>query len=90
MDFVYPALFRANEDGSYTITFPDLPGCISGGQTMGNAIHMAQSALTQWIGLLQDKKMAIPASSAHEDIVPGPSEFINLIHAEIKDSRAQF
>ena len=29
MDYAYPAIFHANGDGSYTITYHDLPGCIS-------------------------------------------------------------
>ena len=48
-EFVYPAVFHTNEDGSFTITYPDLPGCISEGNSLGNAMYMAQAALTQWI-----------------------------------------
>jgi hypothetical protein len=34
VEYVYPAVFQANEDGSYTITYPDLPGCLSAGEFM--------------------------------------------------------
>ena len=45
-EYIYPAVFHLNrDDGSYTITFPDLPGCISEGKSLGNAITMAASAL---------------------------------------------
>jgi predicted RNase H-like HicB family nuclease len=54
MEHTYPAIFHLNGDGSYTITFPDLPGCISEGKSLGNAIYMAQSALTQWIEYLTE------------------------------------
>ena len=34
-DYVYPALFHFNaDDGSYTITYPDIPGCISEGKSL--------------------------------------------------------
>lgn len=56
MEYIYPAIFELNSDGSYTITFPDLPGCISEGKSLGNAIDMAQSALTQWIEYLLEEK----------------------------------
>lgn len=46
-EYVYPVLFHPNEDGSFTITYPDLPSCISEGKTPGNATYMAQAALTQ-------------------------------------------
>lgn len=31
-EYVYPAIFHSNDDGSFTITFPDLDGCISEGK----------------------------------------------------------
>ncbi len=87
-EYVYPAIFHSNEDGSYTITYPDLPGCISEGKSLGNAIYMAQSALTQWIEYLTDKKQSIPLTSSFENIEITQEEFINLIRVDIKDSHA--
>ena len=58
-EYVYPAVFHANEDGTYTIIFPDLPGCISEGKSLGNAMKMAEAALTQWIEYLKDSKEEI-------------------------------
>jgi predicted RNase H-like HicB family nuclease len=88
MEYVYPAIFHRNEDKSYTVTYPDLPGCISEGKTLGNAIYMAQSALTQWIGYLVDKKQKIPCASSIEEVKPSDGEFVNLICAEGRDARA--
>ena len=85
-EYVYPALFHANDDGSYTITFPDLPGCISEGKSIANA--MAQSALTQWVEYMADKNLSLPAASAISDISTTQNEFVNLIRVEIKDTRA--
>jgi predicted RNase H-like HicB family nuclease len=55
MEYVYPAIFHANSDGSYTIVFPDLPGCVSEGKTLANAIYMAEAALAQWLQYLAEK-----------------------------------
>lgn len=87
-EYVFPAIFHPNEDGSFTITFPDLPGCISEGKSLGNAMYMAQSALTQWIEYLTDKKDSIPMASNPHDISTTHGEFVNLIRADVKDSRA--
>lgn len=87
-EYVYPALFHPNSDGSYTVTYPDLPGCISEGKSLGNAMYMAQSALSQWIEYLIDKKQDIPAASHAQDIAVGSEEFVNLIRADVKDGRA--
>ena len=88
MEYVYPAVFHANDDGSYTVTYPDLTGCISEGKTLANAMYMAQSALAQWIEYLTDKQTEIPKASAIQDIKAESGEFVNLIRVEIKDGRA--
>lgn len=87
-EYVYPAIFHSNDDGSYTITFPDLVGCISEGKSLGNAMYMAQAALTQWIEYLTDKKQDIPEASNLKDVNPDAEEFVSLIRADIKDGRA--
>ena len=86
MDYIYPAVFTANDDGSYTITYPDLPGCVSEGKTLSNAMFMAQSALSQWIEYLADKE--IPKASDIKNIVTDNNEFVTLIYALVKDGRA--
>jgi predicted RNase H-like HicB family nuclease len=88
MEYVFPAVFHKNEDGSYTITYPDLPGCISEGKNLGNAMYMAESGLKQWLGYLADKKQKIPAASHVDKVRGGKGEFVNLIRAEIKDEHA--
>ena len=87
-EYVYPAIFHPNEDGSFTITYPDLPGCISEGKSLGNALYMAQSALTQWIEYLTDKKQEIPTARNLNEIETFQNEFVSLIRADVKDGRA--
>ena len=87
-EYVYPALFHENPDRTFTITYPDLPGCISEGKSLENALYMAQSALTQWIEYLTDKKQEIPVASSLSDIHAGEHEFCNLIRVDIRDNRA--
>ncbi len=88
MEYVYPAIFSPNNDGSYTVTYPDLPGCITEGKSLENALFMAQSALSQWIAYLADIDQEIPESSPGKSIVVSGGEFVNLIRIETKDRRA--
>lgn len=88
MEYAYPAIFQANSDGSYTITFPDLPGCISEGKSLGNAMYMAQAALAQWLEYLMDRKQEFPEASSVQDVKTGDDEFVNLILAVVMDRRA--
>ena len=87
-EYVYPAIFHSNEDGSFSITYPDLPGCITEGKSLANAMYMAQSALTQWIEYLTDKEQKIPQASDLKSIETTTGEFVNLIRADVKDGRA--
>ena len=88
-DYIYPAKFHLNhDDGSYTITFPDLPGCITEGKTIGNALYMAQDALRVWLQYTLDEKEPIPSPSTLQQVSAGPGEFVNLIRAVVRDDRA--
>jgi len=82
-EYVYPAIFSGNDDGSYTITFPDLPGCISESKTLANALYMAHGALSQWIGYLMDKNQTIPEATELDAIETQKGEFVNLIRAAV-------
>ena len=87
-EYVYPAVFHPNDDGTFTILFPDLPGCISEGKTLGNAMYMAQSALSQWIEYHTEKKLALPQPSSMHAIDTQGDEFVSLVRADVKDGRA--
>ena len=58
------------------------------GKLLGNAICMAQSALTQWGEFLTDKNQEIPDAGELKSIEAGEGEFVSLIRADIKDGRA--
>ena len=87
-EYVYPAVFHANEDGTFTVMYPDPPGCITEGKDLAHAMYMAQSALTQWIEYLTDKKEEIPSAHTMQETPAEAGEFVNLIRADIKDNRA--
>ncbi len=87
-EYVFPAVFHSNDDGSYTVTFPDLPGCISEGKSLGNAISMAEAALKQWIEYLSDKNEQIPAPRSIDRIAVESREFTSYIRVETRDKRA--
>ena len=87
--YVYPALFHHNDnDGSYTVTFPDLPGCITEGKSLDEALYMAQSAMSLWLEYSIDHKEDIPAPSDLSAVPIESGDFVNLIRSEIRDGRA--
>ncbi|MBM4313936.1 MAG: toxin-antitoxin system HicB family antitoxin [Deltaproteobacteria bacterium] len=48
------------EGGGFLISFPDLPGCISDGETIEEAIHNGKDAFLSWISAQVDMGKEIP------------------------------
>ncbi len=46
---VHISILPAEEGGGYLIEFPDLPGCISDGDTIDEAITNGKDAICCWI-----------------------------------------
>ena len=88
MKTVFPAVFERNSDNSYTISFPDLPGCISEGKSLDDALYMAQAALTQWAEYLREEGIALPVASESKAIPAPDAGFVQYVSAELKDARA--
>ena len=80
MKLVYPAVFRpCEEKEGYTVTVPDLPGCVTEGDTLAGAILMAEDAASGWVlDELEDGNIA-PAASPMEAVCVKPGEFVNLL-----------
>jgi antitoxin HicB len=43
------AVFSPNEDGSWTVEIPVLPGCVTWGETRAEAAIMAEDAVQGWL-----------------------------------------
>lgn len=80
MTLIYPACFYTDpETGHYTVEIPDLPGCVSGGATLAEAILMAQDAASGWVlDELEDGKTA-PVPSGVEAVRPDEGGFVSLL-----------
>ena len=55
MKFIYPAVFRKTDRGTYKGFFPDLAECYGEGETLDEAIEEANEAAYNWISLELDE-----------------------------------
>jgi len=63
----YPAVFTPEEEGGFSVTFPDLDGCITEGDDLEDARRNAQEALTGYLESIFTRGIVIPEPSK----VPG-------------------
>lgn len=54
---------RKEEEGGYTVLVPALPGCITYGETVDEAIEMAKEAIELYVEELQDHGEMVPDDS---------------------------
>jgi len=78
MQLTYPAIFYEGE-GGYAVEVPDLPGCVSGGETLAEAILMGTDAASGWVLTeLEDGKPA-PEASSIGNIQPEAGGFVSML-----------
>lgn len=79
---IYPACFypQSDNDRRYTVVVPDLPGCVTEGSTLEEAIEMATDASSGWVLDELEENHPIPKASNFRSIVPdSPDGFVNLL-----------
>ena len=81
MKLAYPAIITyCEEDNSYSIEFPDLQGCVSGGFSLIEAIEMGIDAASGWILTELEDGNAVPKASDPTKIkLPDDKSFINML-----------
>jgi len=52
-----------SDGGGYVAAVPDLPGCMSDGETPEEALRNVQEAIVSWIEAAKEWKMKIPQPS---------------------------
>ena len=55
------------EEGGYAVAYPELPGCITCGDTLEDAIQNAEDAKREWLMAAMEGKIIIPEPSHIED-----------------------
>lgn len=80
MKLVYPAIFSPFEGTpGYTVVVPDLPGCVTEGGSLAEAIFMAEDATSGWVlGELEEGKSA-PRATPISQVHPDEDCFVRLL-----------
>jgi len=74
-EYFYPAVVGRTKGGNYSVWFPNLPGCITGGETIEEVSHNIKEVLGLHLYGMEQDGDEIPAPSAVQDIICDTGEF---------------
>ncbi|MCH8206248.1 MAG: type II toxin-antitoxin system HicB family antitoxin [Chloroflexi bacterium] len=57
--------FEVAEEGGYFVAVPELPGCVSEGETFEEAWEMIQDAMNGWLHVAREHGDPIPSRFLH-------------------------
>lgn len=86
MKYVYPAVFTKETDG-YSVRFPDIENCFTDGNTLAEALEMAQDALNLMLMTMEDEKLPIAPPSDPRGIPYGEDQLVTLVSADTTEYR---
>lgn len=53
-------IYWSDEDNSFIVEIPELPGCMADGQAYQEAVANAETIIQEWIGMAKDLGRPIP------------------------------
>ena len=89
MKYIYTATFVPNEDGTkYYCRVPDLPGCITTGGSIDDAIEMITDAASGWLVVAEDEGNEIPAATPQHELNIPENAICSIIRIDTLTYRA--
>lgn len=85
--YAYPAVFTPEQNGQYSINFPDLESCYTCGDDMKDALIMAEDVLAFTLYEYEKDGKEIPEPSAPDKIALERNEFINYVVCDTLEYR---
>ena len=89
MKIEYPLRIHKAEEGGFWAEFPDLPGCITEGDTLEETLNNAKEALNGWITSRFERNFEVPTSSKIKGrniykIEPSPEVRVPLLLRKVR------
>lgn len=79
----YPAIFQTEEEGGYSIFFPDIDGCFTQGEDLEDGYKMAFDALGLSLSYYADNNIPFPQPSLPNEIKLEQNQFIAVIEFDM-------
>ena len=82
MKYVYPAVFRPEEDGGYSVFFPDVKRGATQGETIAECIEMAHDFLCLALYNMEKNEELIPTATDLKSLTISDNDIVTLISAD--------
>ena len=80
--YVYPAIFTKEDDGKYSVMFPDIENCFTGGDDMADALEMAEDVLCLMLYDMEKDNKPIPSPSDSKAINVKNDSVVSLVRCD--------
>jgi len=77
--YAYPAIFEKEQEGGYTIYFPDVEGCYTQAEDLVEGIENAGDALCLMLYELEKEGKRIPKATNIKDVKTNSEDVVTLI-----------
>ncbi len=90
MRLSYAAILEPCEEGGYSVTFPDLPGCFTEGDDLTDALYMAQDAVGGYILTGIEEGDDIPKATRADAIKCPDGCIVNMIVVDLDEYASKY
>jgi antitoxin HicB len=67
----YEVVLQPEEEGGFSVSVPDLPGCHTQGETREEALAMAKEAIEGYLEALEEEGLPLPRPAKIERVTVG-------------------
>ena len=85
MKYVYPAVFQKEENGNFSVNFPDLQGANTCGRTLTEALYMAQDCLGLVLYGIEEDNEEFPQASDINKFKNSEKSFTTLVCIDLNE-----
>lgn len=78
--YYFFAQFYPEENGGYSVMFPDLPGCVTCGEDLNESMDMAIDALTSYLETSIEDGESLPSASDFETAKTKSQEYSKTLN----------
>ena len=88
--YSFPAIFEKEAEGGFSIYFPDIDGCYTQSEEIGEGIENARDALCLMLYALEKQGKALPTPSSLDKVVSKEASYVALVECETQHYAAFF